>query len=527
MNDRLYHVLLLGDCDAISATLDTGANSLQCVTEKVSNGVQALEFLHRTGVVCDVVIICHPLQDENVCLIAQQIKAEHPELEVICVVKEVRDASTCLSSLHIDRILSCPLNWPELACTIRAAADASRDRKILKALDAIMLTINSPDNLSAILLQTCQAAVELFNADHSGFVTFEEHAEYGVTVAEYPNLGDLSTLHTLIPVKGIPAEEEIVIHQRPYETYAVASDPNLGEVAERLIEKGIHSIFIMPVVVSGRVVASFSLDLIQQHRQFSPDEKRMCQNLANFVGMAIANVDYHQESESIRKSYQAARLVAQKSTEGKLEETLSLIVHSVVEFMGADISTVYTYDEERGRFLSCRGEGHRLQPSTMVSPDQLVGSCTPRRILELPEPYYALSEDPASDVLFRSSFVEGEAIKACFAMQLRYEDSPVGVLFIDFKKPRRFKDHEVEAYRHFGNQAAVSIHNAMLRENIRQRLSALERLYSPKKISVSNEEQEAHLQRIAQEALEIISLRHPGAFSLTPASITARSSSAR
>lgn len=161
-------------------------------------------------------------------------------------------------------------------------------KKLLLELNELSLTINSTIDTSEILKNTCKAIVSIFNIDHCGLVKFKDDLSEGITIAEYPIQGK-KTLGTKIKVEGIKLEEELVKNQKIIEIQNLVEDNSLGEVKNVLIDFGIKSTLIIPVVLFGKVIASFSLDSLNSIRPFKDDEKFICKRIATLVAVALRN----------------------------------------------------------------------------------------------------------------------------------------------------------------------------------------------------------------------------------------------
>src|SRR5437660_803774 len=84
-------------------------------------------------------------------------------------------------------------------------------RKIAAILQ-VSTTITSSFDLNEILNSTCQAAVELIGASHSGVVVFENNGDKGVVRAEYPKS---DALGKEIQLRGVLAEERLIDERLP------------------------------------------------------------------------------------------------------------------------------------------------------------------------------------------------------------------------------------------------------------------------------------------------------------------------
>ncbi len=166
--------------------------------------------------------------------------------------------------------------------------ETDRRARNLETLQTLALTINSSLDLDETLKRACQAAVKFLNADHSGLVLFDSDYAQGRVKAEYPTVG---TLGKIIPVRGVPAEEQLIETKEPLVIPDMTSDDSLGSVLDIFREFDIQSILIVPVVGNdeGRVLGSFSLDAMGHHRQFTDEEVELCRVFAAHVAVAVEN----------------------------------------------------------------------------------------------------------------------------------------------------------------------------------------------------------------------------------------------
>src|SRR5258708_32506792 len=77
-----------------------------------------------------------------------------------------------------------------------------------EALTEISQALNNEWLQESALNRACQAAVELFEVQHSGMVVFEEDTGVGVVKAEYPD--SFGALNATIDTQHIPAEQDLL-----------------------------------------------------------------------------------------------------------------------------------------------------------------------------------------------------------------------------------------------------------------------------------------------------------------------------
>jgi PAS domain S-box-containing protein len=154
------------------------------------------------------------------------------------------------------------------------------------SIEQISANINSSLELKEILLATCRTTVQTFNIDHSGLVLFDTKLEYGKVEAEYPSW---NLVGKTIPLQGVPDEEKLTKTRKPLMITDITKQRTLGPVRALLMEYGIKSTLLIPVVNKGQLLGSFSLDISKGARKFTVREIKLCRLIAEQVGAAIEN----------------------------------------------------------------------------------------------------------------------------------------------------------------------------------------------------------------------------------------------
>jgi transcriptional regulator with GAF, ATPase, and Fis domain len=164
------------------------------------------------------------------------------------------------------------------------------DLEELRVLADVSQALNNEWRQEAALSRACQAAVELFGAQHSGLVVFDEATGVGVVQAEYPR--DFGALNATIEIRDIPAEQDLIRNKRDIyfpDLDSGEARTGLGSVREDLLRRGIRGIFAAPIIQGDQVVGSFSLDSTVP-REYTEEERAKCRLLASIVGGALQDI---------------------------------------------------------------------------------------------------------------------------------------------------------------------------------------------------------------------------------------------
>lgn len=227
----------------------------------------------------------------------------------------------------------------------------------------------------------------------------------------------------------------------------------------------LRAVLCAPLKTRDGVIGTLLLANCHSPGVFQSEDRALLRSFADQAGIAITNARLFQEQalllEQVTRVRDEAKTIAQATALGDLMTTLHSVVEAARQVLRCDIVTLYTYDEEKGRFDQFVGIGCR-RPEHMRPPDQITEASAVWRILELGEPYYHCAVYAPDDRLLSGDFVRLEEVQSALGMLMRFEGQRVGVAFFNYRSPHRFSDHELTAAQLFAGQAAVAIRNARL-----------------------------------------------------------------
>jgi ActR/RegA family two-component response regulator len=294
-NENERHVLLIINDQEISQKLKNSIKQKFGFNVEVStDGNNAIMLVEQFPWKYDVVVIFDEKGEEDELL--EKIKKDFPEIEIIFISDSSEKTNINGWRKGASNCFFLPINYEGVAYAVKFAREKNqlhRERKMLEKLNQLSSEINAALELNEILELTCRAAVEIFNVDHSGVVLFRKDLQSGDVIAEYPTQKKI--VGKEIKIKGIPIEEKLVYDKEIIHVPDVFNFKSLKEVHTILTCFDIRSLLIVPVILNDRVIASFSLDMIEMSRIFYPDEIELCKKLANQVAIAIAKTKYLKE----------------------------------------------------------------------------------------------------------------------------------------------------------------------------------------------------------------------------------------
>jgi PAS domain S-box-containing protein len=233
-------------------------------------------------------------------------------------------------------------------------------------------------------------------------------------------------------------------------------------------------------LAAGREKLGVLYAIYKEPQFFAEDDRETATAFANHVTLALKKA---QVMEQLTRVNEAARTVAKVSVLGDKKRALKSIAKQVIRVVGCDAVVLFVYDKATAKLehpptMMWVKNKKQASADDEVRRDSIVYDMLRRR-----SPYRA--ENVPADPLFKGKrFAAHEGIKACLAVPLWVEGqgdgdaaSEVGVIFINYRKPHRFTDGELEIIELFANQAAIAIHNMQLYEDRVRRLSEQEALF--------------------------------------------------
>ncbi len=203
-----------------------------------------------------------------------------------------------------------------------------------------------------------------------------------------------------------------------------------------------------------------------QRRSFPEKERRLLENFATNAALFVNNARL---LDQVRTANRLAEVVAEVTALGGQDnqEKLNSIANRTREAVGCDAVVLYAYDRTKNRWEYPPSWSGVRHPKEAWPNDTVPSTSIVYAVLNSEEPHIAEKVD-AEDSLFRGrNFPVREGIKSAAAFPLRAAGQPVGIMFINYRKPHRFTPDEIRNIRLFANQSAVAILNTQLyREQI-------------------------------------------------------------
>jgi PAS domain S-box-containing protein len=293
--------------------------------------------------------------------------------------------------------------------------------------------------------------------------------------------GDVGVSYSLA---DYPATAQVLQERRP--RVIQSSDPEADAAEVDLLEQiGQKSLLMIPLVARDRVVGLLELYESRQDREFSADDIRLGQALANQAAVAIENARlYGQTDERLRSRLD--QLTALQRTTQELNATLALdrilqaVLEAAIQTCGATHGSVMLMDLDTSELHLWATQGYSDEERATIEqrlrqPDR--DSIT-RRVADSGQPQIV---DDAS----RESYpicVRSDT-RSALAVPIYYERMVVGIINLRHTDVEAFDQGDVAFIQSLAEQAAIAIGNALRYEDqikanttLRQRTEQMGRL---------------------------------------------------
>lgn len=232
--------------------------------------------------------------------------------------------------------------------------------RLFKGLFQVAQRVSAELATEQVLIAACQSIVEAIEGiDHAAIVVNDRAPLSGHVVAEYPLRGAIGQRFGL---KDYRLYEEMVETLAPAVVNDVASATDLlGINQAMLLNLGIKSLMVVPLVVHNEFIGSIGIDATLQSHQFSAAEMDVMIAIAAQLAISIRNAQlFEQVTSRTQELIEANRL--KNEFLAKMSHELRTPMNSILGFSDALLSGIYgqTNDKQRARLELIQKNGRNL-----------------------------------------------------------------------------------------------------------------------------------------------------------------------
>jgi PAS domain S-box-containing protein len=345
-----------------------------------------------------------------------------------------------------------------------------RDMELATVMEASKAVLSTLD-LEAVLLLIAEEMVRAVRVDGCTLSRWDQESDAVITWVEWRHdwserrdeSGDSYALD------DFPATRAVLETHQPAVVHI--SDPNAdrAEVAY-MQEKEISSLFMLPLSIGERVIGLVELDHEREERDFTPDQMRLCQVLADQAAIAIENARLFEQTQSALAESEILYNASRRLTEAETLQEMVAAVAEGVRAPGVNRAVVWIIEpgqtETEAVFVAV-ANWH----SGAESPSLPLGTRFPLSLF--PAIQMALSTEPAFfddilqdervDPMTRTVFQQQNA-QATALFPLWVGERQLGTLMLVGGQPHHFNESEMRPFRSLAGQMAVLVENHRLLE---------------------------------------------------------------
>jgi signal transduction histidine kinase len=237
--------------------------------------------------------------------------------------------------------------------------------------------------------------------------------------------------------------------------------------------RGFVSLLCVPVVHAGRAIAIINADATEQD-WFHADQRTFVEEVATAVAPALAR-----KISVLDALLEVSKHLARMPHQGGVNAVLQSIVDQATRALGADVVTLYQYDQARQEFL-VEGSGPTVagrlfHPEAMQT--RVYSDDVPFQLVKTGQSLFVPRTDRQEflhhaysrvDRTHHARFVDREKINSMAALVLLHGasktsehcDQVVGVMFVNYRREHDFNIDERRTLATFADFAAIAIVNA-------------------------------------------------------------------
>jgi len=406
----------------------------------------------------------------------------------------------------------------QIALTI----EVENRRVVLEALMHISQKYETvSDNLRDILQGIVKASCEILGADCAVLYPFDAEREMYYDKAHVVSHGLLAPLELSEKPRGEWSMAMRVLQHGDMVINDLAADFPERTQDHFIVRERIQAFMAIAPRANNTALGLLFINYREPHK-FSEDEQNSIRLFAHQAGIAIHNAllfnRSQRQAQALKELHDiGSELLSIPSTRTNLNDVLGEVAQTAHKSFEADLVDLYHYDEDEDRYLlppSLAGERSSPSPKAIHRDDVLYQLFDARKPLYItdsqgdPRTNSPFHPDRPSDTQTRIRFVVRERIQSTAAIPLVVDKKTIGALFINYRTPQTFPEHQKELIEIFAAQAAIAIANVSLYERSQKRAEALSRLNSVAEnliqLSEGTTELPHLLEQIAEGAREVL-----------------------
>ncbi|MBN2146449.1 MAG: GAF domain-containing protein, partial [Anaerolineales bacterium] len=399
-------------------------------------------------------------------------KVDFPENEIRRLMALAGQAAVAIQNLR------------SVSIAEQRAREAQQRSEELGLVNRVVSAMVSSPDLREVLDAVAGELIDAFHLAHASISLLNEDKKSLTVVAEKSSGGDASAVGSRIPVQGNPSTEQVIQTRRPAVIPDAQSSPLLAPMHILMVQRGIQSIAIFPIIAGGEVIGTIGLDVIEKNRVFTAQEISVAETLVGQISTSIQNANlYEQTQRALAETgtlYQASAVL---NAAQDYQSILDVLRQStILGHKNASAVTVSLFErpwvgevapEGFIQIASWSAQPMSTPPGTRYPMENWVAM----RELLRPDQVLLVENtlvDPRLEGVARTLFVEQMGAKSLSIAPLTVGGQWMGIIVGLYDEHTRFEEQDRRILMALANQSAVSIQNLRLLDESRRRATQLE-----------------------------------------------------
>ncbi len=342
---------------------------------------------------------------------------------------------------------------------------------LFEASAVLSTTLDTDTVLHTTAREICTA----LDVDGCAISAWDREKNALVTLLDYPHKPDPDWWEPDAPgttyALADSSSSRLVLYERRPLAFRV-SDANADPAAVAWMEaEDVQALLLVPLVTRDEVMGLVEVFECQQERQFTPNEIRTCQTMANLAASALENArlfEAEREQRQLAERLHETSLLVNSSLDHR--RVLDLILDQLGHVVPYDSGSIQILEEDATRVLAARN----LPTREMGRRYPLAEFAYNRELVEREEPI--IIRDVRSGERGWQITNGLEQVRSNIGLPLKVRDRIIGILTIDSHRPGTYTGREAHIAQAFAQQAALAIENARLFEAEREQRELAEAL---------------------------------------------------
>ncbi len=428
--------------------------------------------------------------------------------------REARQFSAAQRRLYVslsDQIGIVMQNHRLLREAQQSAGDMSKRIGQLQDINQVSARILRASDETSMVNETSEALVKLLGIDHCGITLVDPNdPDFLIVAGEYPQQGGLNAR---LPLKNNPLWD--ALQKRNFQPLYVSNreDP-LIEPATRevLINMGVFSLGIVPIVTNNRIIGGVGLDMNSASGKITPEMLELAQILTVPLNIGLQNLRLlsNIQSGANRLSSQVDTLRSLQQIEAHISTAqdeatlLKQAVKDVAELLNADHCGIVLIDPTQtlGTVVSEYPEQGAVGIQFTVAGNPLYGFMNSSDFS--PVVIHDIETDPILDEDNRA-FLRSVGTKAIIIIPLMVQERVIGSVGIDlFSSAQTINPTMIDLAQTVSSQIAIALQNRRLVSEAQRRAAQLQRIAAFNQKAQASLDREQTLQNMLDEASQML-----------------------